>query len=110
MLRRIVHICVSAGVFVSLAAISPTAIAASYTVVDLGALPGGSSTGRAINLAGEVVGSSGSPQSGISRAFIWTPGQGVQSLGVLAGGDYSDAFAINRVGQVTGASNTASAV
>jgi probable HAF family extracellular repeat protein len=109
MRRSIANLNLSTALAVLLMAASHAA-AGSYNVVDLGALPGGSTTGRAINLAGDIVGSSGAPQSGISRAFFWSSRQGVRSLGVLAGGDYSDAFAINHPGQVTGSSNTTNGV
>ena len=77
-------------------------------MVDLGALPGlGSSIAHDINNAGQVVGRS-FPSSPIitdpevvSRAFLWTPAQGMQDLGTL-GGSGSIAYAINEGGQVVG--------
>jgi probable HAF family extracellular repeat protein len=98
------------AVVATMLAVAGSAFAASYSVVDLGALPGGSTTGRTINLSGQVAGSSGNPQNNRSQAFVWAPRRGMQALGFLRGGDYSDAYAINGAGQVVGASNTATAV
>src|ERR1035437_7965957 len=68
-----------------------------YTMTDLG-------TGAAcgININGPVVGSSGST----GRAFLYTPGVGVQDLGTLPGGTSSYAFGINDNGQIVGFSYT----
>jgi len=84
-------------------------------MLDLGALPGlGSSIAYDINNAGQVVGRS-FPSSPIitdpevvSRAFLWTPTQGMQDLGTL-GGSGSIAYAINEGGQVVGRAWTAAA-
>jgi probable HAF family extracellular repeat protein len=42
------------------------------------------------------------------RAFIWFEKSGMQSLGTLPGGDYSEALAINNAQQVVGISTSAS--
>ena len=81
---------------------------------DLGALGGGltSSIAFDINNAGQVVGRSYSADQIISpptdpeflsRAFLWSPGQGMQDLGALSGG-HAVAYAINDAGQVVGKS------
>jgi probable HAF family extracellular repeat protein len=81
---------------------------------DLGALGGGltSSVASDINNVGQVVGRSYSADQIItpptdpeffSRAFLWSPGQGMQDLGALSGG-HATAYAINDNGQVVGKS------
>ena len=81
---------------------------------DLGALGQGltSSVAYDINNAGQVVGRSFSADPPIfpptdpeyrSRAFLWSPGQGMVDLGALSGG-YAVAYAINEAGQVVGKS------
>ena len=74
---------------------------------DLGDLPGGADFSRAfgINNAGQVAGSSGA--TGGTRAFRWTPGGGMQNLGVLPGFGTSAASAINNTGHVVGSSRYA---
>src|SRR5215472_1319835 len=72
-------------------------------LTDLGTLGGQASwewnSGEAVNNSGEVVGWSYDSQ-GNFLGFLWTNGQ-MQSLGTL-GGDWSQAFAINDLGQITG--------
>ena len=60
-----------------------TAHGASYTITDLGDLPGGNdfSSGQAINAAGQVTGWSHS--SAGYRAFLWDPVTGMSDLGAL---------------------------
>ena len=60
-----------------------TAHGASYTITDLGDLPGGNdfSSGQAINAAGQVTGWSHS--SAGYRAFLWDPATGMSDLGAL---------------------------
>jgi probable HAF family extracellular repeat protein len=81
---------------------------------DLGALGGGltSSIAFDVNNAGQVVGRSYSADQIVSpptdpeffsRAFLWSPGQGMQDLGALSGG-HAVAYAINDAGQVVGKS------
>src|SRR5678815_2445060 len=81
---------------------------------DLGALGGGltSSIAFDINNAGQVVGRSYSADQIVfpptdpeffSRAFLWSPGQGMQDLGALSGG-HAVAYAINDAGRVVGKS------
>jgi probable HAF family extracellular repeat protein len=72
--------------------------------LDLGTLGGTFSTASGINASGEVSGYS-TISSGAYEAFVWSKATGMQGLGFLAGGGVSNAFAINRVGQVAGASS-----
>ena len=53
-----------------------------------------------INDNGQVAGWANNP-SEYQTACLWTNG-GMQDLGTLTGGDYSQAFAINDAGQVAG--------
>jgi probable HAF family extracellular repeat protein len=86
-------------------ATAPSASAAAYTIVDLGTLGGTTSTARAVNLNGQVVGWSATA-SGRNHAFLWQDGV-MTDLGTL-GGVESYAFDINDHGQVVGWSYTAS--
>lgn len=63
-----------------------------YTLTDLGA----SSSPTAINLVGQVVGNLN------GQSFLWTKSTGLQNLGILSGGTFSHAYAINDFGTVTG--------
>lgn len=79
----------------------------SYTLTDLGTLPGGSySSATSINNNGQVVGGS-TTTSGQEHAFLYSNGT-MYDLGVLPGGTSSSATGINDSGQITGNSNTAS--
>ena len=81
---------------------------------DLGALGQGltSSVAYDINNAGQVVGRSFSADQIVfpptdpeflSRAFLWSPSQGMQDLGALSGG-HAVAYAVNDASQVVGKS------
>jgi MYXO-CTERM domain-containing protein len=70
-------------------------------MIDLGTLGGTSSSGYAINAAGQVVGSSYTV-SGRSHAFVWDERGGMRDLGTLGGSD-SRAMAINSSGTIAGA-------
>jgi probable HAF family extracellular repeat protein len=78
------------------------------TAIDLGVLKGQVySRANGINALGQVVGFSGPTRDGSdSRAFIWTSQDGLLDIGTL-GGAYAQAYAINDLGYVTGASQTA---
>ena len=73
-------------------------------MVDLGTLPGGtSSTGYSINSGGQIVGESNFLNSPFAfRAFLWTSQGGMVDLGTLSGGSFSVAYSINEAGQVAG--------
>jgi probable HAF family extracellular repeat protein len=72
-------------------AISALAAAQVYTVTDLGPL-----APTSINSWAQVVGNYN------GHAFIWTQWGGMRDLGLLPGGTFSQAAAINDLGRVTG--------
>jgi len=82
-------------------------LTASYTVTDLGTLPGGfGSAANGINAAGQVVGTAFTESGG--HAFLYDGGT-MHDLGMLPGGTKGAiAFGINASGQVVGASDTGS--
>lgn len=86
--------------------LAPSAQGQTYTARDLGALRPGSARVRDLNSQSQVVGASGFPHGFHTHAFFWTKTGGMRDLGVLPGGDYSVASAINDSGQVVGTSNT----
>lgn len=85
----------------------PAAVSAAttYTATDLGTLGGASSYGTAIGEDGAATGYSDILGGG-TRGFIWTIGGGMQSLGVIGGGDSRglDINGDNIVGQTSGQS------
>jgi probable HAF family extracellular repeat protein len=99
---------VLAAAFGAHAAAAAAAPAASpYTIVDLGALAGGTSTAGGINNAGVVVGSS-TLDSLHQHAVRWSAAGAITDLGTLPGGGFSYATGVNDAGQVTGASDRSS--
>ena len=79
-------------VFVSVLTIaSPIARAQKYSITDLGSL-----SPAAINIWGQIVGTNS------GHAFMWTRFGGLRDLGILPGGTFSTAAAINDLGVVTG--------
>jgi len=89
-----------------LIAFAATLRAQSYSLVDIGALPGGNTIATKINLAGQLVGDSGKMYGVQTHAFSFTSGKLVD-LGTLPGGEYSSASDVNNKGSVVGESNTA---
>src|SRR5438309_1502548 len=82
-----------------LAAARPAA-AQGYTVTDLGTLGGSSSDARALNLAGQVIGSATLPGDSDWHAYRWENGV-MRDLGTL-GGTAGYVGGINASGQVVG--------
>lgn len=107
------------GALVSLALAAPVLAAPTFTVADLGVLPGAiSSIAVDINDEGQIVGSStfvveqGGTAIAVDRATLWQSG-GVVDLGFLAPDPVtrvgsSNATGINNAGQVVGSSSVAS--
>src|SRR5271170_8275233 len=90
-----------------LAAGSSLCIAQTYTVTDLGTLPGDNySVARAINATGQVAGAVGSDRNNTSDASLYSAGQ-MTSLGTL-GGTSGIGNGVNAAGQVAGYSTNAS--
>jgi probable HAF family extracellular repeat protein len=86
------------------ALLAAPALAASYTITNLGVLPGGysESDGNALSANGQVAGTAAGDYD---RAFRWTSGGGMQDLGTLVVGNataYSEGNGINSAGQVVG--------
>ena len=82
------------------------ASAASFTITDLGTLPGGSySAADAVNAHGEIVGYSNTA-SGDQHAFSYTRAGGMVDLGTLPGGVFSQATAVNNRGEIVGYAGT----
>jgi probable HAF family extracellular repeat protein len=68
-------------------------------------LGGISSAAFGINDLGQVVGNSAlDANANIVHAFVWQLGTGMRDLGVLAGGQFSEAVAINKSGVAVGVS------
>ena len=89
--------------------LASTLWAQSYTLIDIGALPGGNTIATKINLAGQAVGQSGKMYGVQTHAFVLTSWQAIRYWNP-ARGEYSSAFDVNTRGAVVGESNTASNV
>ncbi|MCE9609430.1 MAG: DUF3466 family protein [Chthoniobacter sp.] len=99
------HLRILCGTITVLLAASAPMRAVTYSITDLGVLPGQNTQSYAygINNLGEVTGYGTGPASPSGNtAFVWTPGIGMQSIGVPAGGTLTQGFDINDLGQVTG--------
>ena len=87
------------------ALLAAPALATSYSITNLGVLPGYNvSFGTALSANGQVTGNS---TGTTDHAFRWTSGGGMQDLGTLGGSggqDYSYGNGINSAGQVAGTS------
>ncbi len=98
----------------------PPPPATTYSVTDLGNLGFQNTVAKAINNNGQIVGYSGIPKTvegscslrfrpcptHVTNAFLWEGGT-MANLGTL-GGNYSEAMAINNLGEVVGKAQTAS--
>jgi probable HAF family extracellular repeat protein len=79
-----------------------TAIAQTYSVIDLGTLGGTASRANGVDASGRVTGESSLLGDTASHAFIYSNGVMID-LGILpSGGDGSQGSGINDAGQVTG--------
>jgi probable HAF family extracellular repeat protein len=84
--------------------------ATAYTVVELSA-PDEQQVATRLNNLGDLVGRGAAGGPGQSRATLWNHSTLLPTrLGAFSGGDYSSAFAINDLGEVTGASNTSASL
>jgi probable HAF family extracellular repeat protein len=98
MFRRAYHL----GLFCLL--LIPQASAQSYTVTDLGTLPGGSfSSAQGINASGHVTGTANSA-NGDTHPFLWTQNAGMVDIAVTAvpSGESLQGFWINSTDQIVG--------
>ena len=94
----------------------PMALAQHYNVIDLGILPGDSSSvGGWINNLGHVVGCSDPSASAAipcsentdgEHAFLWTKNKGLVDLGTLPGGNISNGYGISDSDEAVGYSYT----
>ena len=82
------------------------AVAAGYTIVNLGTLGGSSSAAEGININGYVVGNSFVAADTTTHAFLYGNGEMID-IGTL-GGTFGEAYSINSNGWVVGLSSTAS--
>lgn len=112
-MKVMMHVQNWGSLFAALVLLISSASAQTYTVTDLGVLPGYTSSWAGdLNTSGQVVGcsdtSSGDnePCGGMfgttGHASLWNASTGLQDLGTLGGGTYSVADGINDNGQVVG--------
>ncbi len=81
-------------------------------LVDLGIVANCGATGFGINDPGEVVGwfNNSSNCGFTSHGFSWTQNGGVKDLGLLDGGKFSFAYAVNSSGQIVGTGDSGAGV
>ena len=115
---------VAVGVSAAAAAAPAAAATTTYTITDLGSLGFGGSVPSAVNATGQVTGYSylltlvpdpagcppnyPNPKKCVEHpwhAFLYSNGQ-MTDLGTVGGGNFSEGNAVNRSGQVAGASAT----
>jgi probable HAF family extracellular repeat protein len=83
--------------------LAPPAVAQSYTITDLGLLPGsGASYGYGVNDLAQVVGTAAEVSGVVSEAFSWTKRRGIRELKIPSGYSYVAAYAINNLGDAVG--------
>jgi len=99
---------ISCGLVALLSALTTAAYASQWTITDLGSLDARTSYATDINNSGQVVGYSTHAGGGLyeHHAVLWAGGT-MTDLGVLGGGDWAQARAINESGQVAGYSRVA---
>ncbi|MDH3856839.1 MAG: hypothetical protein OEV07_02510 [Gammaproteobacteria bacterium] len=91
-------------IFMGTSLVQAEIVISNLQVIDLGTLPGGTtSSAQDINDAGNIVGSS-ETSSGETHAFFFSGGV-MSDIGTLPGGDFSHANGINDLDQVVGVSN-----
>ena len=96
-------------IFTGTSLVQSEVVISDIQIIDLGALPGGTtSSARDINEAGNIVGSS-QTLSGATHAFIISGGV-MTDIGTLPGGDTSRAFGINDLNHVVGGANLLSLI
>ena len=89
------------------AGLVPASAQTSYTITDLGTLPGlAHSYAAALNATGQITGSALAANGEAARAFLYSAGK-LTDLGTLPGGTVSFGYGLNAAGQVVGGAVTA---
>jgi probable HAF family extracellular repeat protein len=78
------------------------ATSTTYTVTFLGFLGGGSNTSAQDGNSSGVIVGEGETSTGENHAYRWTAATGMQELGTLTGGVWSNAITINESGVIVG--------